>query len=56
MKQGLIKMHKCAPVSATSWLRAVPMIYQITSTIGNSVGFITIATSEMGLDEEESGV
>lgn len=30
------------------------MIYQITSTIGNSVGFITIATSEMRLDGESS--
>lgn len=31
------------------------MIYQITSTIGNSVSFITIATSKMRL-EEESGI
>lgn len=33
----------------------VPMIYQITSTIGDSVSFITIATREMRLDEE-SGI
>ena len=30
------------------------MIYRISPTIGNSVGFITIATSEMRLDEERA--
>lgn len=30
------------------------MIYSITSTIGNGVGFITIATSKMRLDKESS--